>query len=126
MSWKIEEEEDGISSVQAGLNDRAAAQMMEHEMQCIRQLAKYCEAEANAAGEVNSGAVRSRLIAVGASALAESPGFLHLFRFVIEQGGNDADAVLAPLYEYHERFVNPSMRRLREHHFKQVLDVDDP
>ena len=87
LSWKIEEEEDGILSVQAGLNDRAAAQMMEHEMQCIRQLAKYCEAEANAAGEVKAGAVLSRLIAVGASALAESPGFLHLFRFVIEQGG---------------------------------------
>ena len=32
--------EDGTVSVQAGLNDRAAAQMMEHEMQNIRQLAK--------------------------------------------------------------------------------------
>ena len=87
LSWKIEEEEDGILSVQMGLNDRAAAQMMEHEMQNIRQLARYCAAEANAAGEVKAGAVRARLIAVGASALAESPGFLHLFRFVIEQGG---------------------------------------
>ena len=41
LSWKIEEEEGGSA------DDRAAAQMMEHEMQCIWQLAKYCEAEAN-------------------------------------------------------------------------------
>ena len=33
LSWNIEEEEGGICSAQAGLNDRAAAQMMEHEMQ---------------------------------------------------------------------------------------------
>ena len=70
--------------------------------------------------------MRAKLIAVGASALAESPGFLHLFRFEIEQGGNDAYAVLVPLYEYHEMFVNPKMRRLREHHFKDVVAVDEP
>lgn len=126
LSWKIEEESDGILSVQAGLNDRAAAQMMEHEIQIIRQLAKFCAAEANLAGEVKAGQVRARLCAVGASALAESPGFLHLFRFVIEQGGNASEAVLEPLYEYHERFVNPKLRRLREHHFKYVLVVGDP
>ena len=58
--------------------------------------------------------------------LAESSGFLHLFRFVLEQGGNGQDSVLEPLYEYHEKFVNPRVRRLREHHFKDVLAVDDP
>ena len=39
LSWRIEEEEGGIASVQAGLNDRAAAQMMQHEMENIKQLA---------------------------------------------------------------------------------------
>ena len=87
LSWKIEEEEGGIAAVQAGLNDRAAAQMMEHEMQTIKQLAKFCSTEANTACGVKAGQVRAKLIAAGASALADSPGFLHLFRFVLEQGG---------------------------------------
>ena len=126
LSYKIAEEEDGIDCVQAGLNERAAAQMMQHEMQSIRQLAKFCSAEANAANEVSLGQVRAKLAAVGAAALAESPGFIHLFRFVLEQGGAVKDSVLEPLFEYHEKFVNPRIRRLREHHFKDVIAVDEP
>ena len=126
LSYKIAEEEDGIDCVQAGLNERAAAQMMQHEMQNIRQLAKFCSAEANAANEVSLGQVRAKLAAVGASALVESPGFIHLFRFVLEQGGAGNDSVLEPLFEYHEKFVNPKIRRLREHHFRDVIAVDQP
>ena len=88
LSCRIEKEEGGIAAVQAGLNDRAAAQMMQHEMQNIKHLAKYCSAEANAASEVQAGQVRAKLMAAGGSVLAESLGFLHLFRFVLEQGGN--------------------------------------
>ncbi len=32
---------------------------------------------------------------------------------------------MEPLYEFHEKFVNPKMRRLREHHFKDVCAVDN-
>ena len=87
LSWRIEEEEDGIASVQARLHDRAAAQMTQHEMEVIKQLAKFCSAEANTASEVKAGQVRAKLVAVGGSALAESPRFLLLFRFVLEQVG---------------------------------------
>ena len=83
--------EGGIDCAQAGLNERAAAQMMQHEMQNARQLAKLCSAEAKTASGVRVRQVRAKLAAAGAPALAESPGFLHLFRFVLEQGSSGAD-----------------------------------
>ena len=49
-----------------------------------------------------------------------------MLRFVLELRGSGADSVLEPLYEYHEKFVNPKIRRLREHHFRDVLAVDEP
>ena len=70
LSWRIEEEEEGIASVQVGLNDRAAAQVMQHEMENIKQLAKFCSAEANTASEVKAGQVRAKLIASGGSGAA--------------------------------------------------------
>ena len=100
--------------------------MMQHEMENIKQLAKCCSAEAETASEVKAGQVRAKLVAAGGSVLAESPGLLHFLRFVLEQGGNGQESVTEPVHEYHEQFVNPRIRRLREHHFSYVLVVDGP
>ena len=54
LSWKIEEEFDGSMPARAGLSGRAAAQMMEHEVQSISQFAKLCAAGTNAASDVQA------------------------------------------------------------------------
>ncbi|MFM7988551.1 MAG: hypothetical protein ACKPKO_55485, partial [Candidatus Fonsibacter sp.] len=66
LSAKLEEENpDGVLCIQAALNDPANAAMLVHEMQIVKQLAQYCTAESNLAGEVRVETIRARLIAEG-------------------------------------------------------------
>ena len=119
------EEPDGIACIVAALNERASAQMMMHEMETIRTLARTCTTSAATADEVALHSARAKLHGEGFSVLAESPGLPHLFRFVLEQGCDSATGIMEPLYTFHEKFVNAKTRRLREHHFKDVCTVDD-
>ena len=127
LSYKLEEEEpDGVSVIVAALNEVSLAQMADHEMQHIRTLAEFCKTEANTAGQVCLDAIRTRLRASGGAALADSLGMLSLFQFVVEQGGAAANGFVEPLVEFHEKFVNPKVRRLREYHFRLVCGLPHP
>ena len=126
LSWKMEvEERDAVLCVQAALNDVGTSFMLHHEMQSILHLAKLCQAEADAAGRVSLDSVRARLLA-GGSALADSPSFLPLVHFVLEQGGCGDKGFIDPLVAFHEKFVNANVRRLRDHHFRAVCLLSQP
>ena len=75
-------------------------------MQIIKHMSRVCMSERNAAGEVLLDSVRSRLFAEGFHG-ADSPGFLALLRFVIEQGAGGEHAFVQPLVDFHQLFVNP-------------------
>ena len=127
LSFRLEQEEpDGVSCIVAALNDRQAAQMLMHEMESIKTLARICTRESGVASDVAERQVRAKLVGQGFSALAESPGLSHLLRFVLEQGSDGALSIMQPLFIFHERFINPQLRRLRAHHFKDVCMIDCP
>ena len=113
LSHRIEvEEPDGIACIVAALNERASGMMMMHEMEVIKTLARICTTSAATAHEVALDTVRAKLHDQGFSALAESPGLQHLFRFVLEQGCDSAMGSMEPLYAFHEKFVNAKTCRL--------------
>ena len=123
LAHRIETEEpDGIACIGHALNDRASAQMLRHEMETIKVLQRICKPEIELAQTVALETVLTRLHQQGYSALAESPGISHLWRFVIEHGSGVS--IMEPLFAFHEKFVNPKLRRLREHHFKDVCAVN--
>ena len=99
--------------------------MMMHEMETIKTLARICTPEAGTEHEVALATVREKLQKQGFSALAESPGLQHLFRFVLEQGCHGELSIMEPLYSFHENFVMARRRRFREHNFKDVCAVDE-
>ena len=127
LSHKLQlEEPTGISVIQAAMNDRGSAQMLQHEMQMLKLLANICSKESQAAQGVAVETVRSLLRSQGASALAEAPFFLGMFSFVVEHGADDSSGMLQALFTFHEKFVNPKMRRLREYHFRVVCSLPRP
>ena len=119
------EEKDGIVCIQAALNDPANAMMLVHEMQIINQMSRVCTLERDKAGEVSVQTVRDRLRHEG-SALADSAAFLPLLQFVLEQGAGGKHAFVDPLVVFHQLFVNPRSRRLRESHFRVVCQLKYP
>ena len=119
------EEPDWILCIQTALNDPANAVMLMHEMQIIKHMSRVCMSERNAAGEVILESVRSRLLAEGFHG-TDSPAFHALLRFVIEQGAGGEHALVQPLVDFHQLLVNPRVRRLRESHFRVVLNVPSP
>jgi hypothetical protein len=126
LSYKLAQEEpDGIVCIQAALNDPANAMMLVHEMQIINQMSQVCILERDKAGEVSVQTVRDRLRREG-SALADSAAFLPLLQFVLEQGAGGKNAFVDPLVAFHQLFVNPRSRRLRESHFRVVCQLKFP
>ena len=126
LSAKLEQENpDGVLCIQAALNDPARAAMLVHEMQIVKQLADVCTAESNVAGEVRLETIRARLVAEGVPC-ATTSSFLPLLQFVVEQGGNNKHGFVESLVEFHQLFVNPRVRRLREAHFRVVCALPSP
>ena len=126
LASKLEEEQpDGVLCIQAALNDPAHAAMLVHEMQIVKQLADVCTKESDVAGEVRLETIRAQLMSEGLPC-ASSNSFLPLLQFVVEQGGNRQHGFVQPLVEFHQLFVNPRVRRLRETHFRVVCSLPSP
>ena len=126
LSAKLEQENpDAVLCIQVALNDPAHAAMLVHEMQIVKQLADVCTAESNVAGEVRLETIRARLVAEGVPC-ATTSSFLPLLQFVVEQGGNNKHGFVESLVEFHQLFVNPRVRRLREAHFRVVCALPSP
>ena len=90
--------------------------MLVHEMQIVKQLSDFCTKESDVAGEVRLETIRAQLMSEGLPC-ASSNSFLPLLQFVVEQGGNRQHGFVQPLVEFHQLFVNPRVRRLRETQF---------
>ena len=126
LSAKLEQDHpDGVRCIQAALNDPAHAAMLVHEMQILKQLAEACTAECDVAGHVCLETVKARLVAEGLPC-ATSSSFLPLLHFVAEQGGNRKHGFVQSLVDFHQLFVNPRIRRLRESHFRVVYALPLP
>jgi hypothetical protein len=110
LSWSIEDEEPfGCSIIQAASNAKNGLMMVRHEMQA---LSAVCRAAALVnAGQLSAAGVRSQL-ALTLPELASDESFMDLFRFCIDLGGDGAD-FLRDLRQFHEKIVDPALRRLR-------------
>ena len=66
LSYKIEEEEpQGLRCIQSALNERQKAQMMQHEMEVIKTLAKLCEWGSSLSRDAMVEGIRSKMVAAG-------------------------------------------------------------
>ena len=131
LSWKIEEEKDAIAIIQASLNRKNEAAMLEHEMQLAqRTLSAMNNMFSNRLDQCRDS--KGNLICpfepvkqeVGAlnPDLVESSAFVGLFNMIAEWGYEDTKAkgaiprvtkFLPNLVEFHDAFVNAKLRRLR-------------
>lgn len=110
LNCAIEDEEPfGCSIIQAALNAKNGLMMLRHEMQA---LSAVCRTTALVrAGRLSVEWVRSQL-ALTLPEFASDESFMDLFRFCIDLGGEDA-AFLGDLRQFHEKFVNPELRRVK-------------
>jgi hypothetical protein len=112
LSSAIEDEEpDGCAIIQAAMNAKNTMFLMRHEMQALAALVQYTHASAVAERALSLDAARRKLKAT-CPEFASDPNFLDLYRFVIDLGSGAA-SFLPDLRSFHERFVDPKVRRLR-------------
>jgi hypothetical protein len=112
LSFAIEDEEpDGCAIIQAAMNSKNSLFLMRHEMQALAALVQYTHASAVAERALSLEAARRKLKAT-CPEFASDPNFLELYRFVIDLGSGAA-SFLPDLRSFHERFVDPKVRRLR-------------
>ena len=106
LSYKIQEEEpDGLNVIQAALNSKNAMALAQHEMEAIASLSRLCKASSAVAGTVNFQMAKEQL-AFTLPGMTEDPDFIHLFRFVVDLGG-DASCFIPDLMEFTGKFLNP-------------------
>ena len=112
LSWAIEvEEPDACAIIQAAANAKNSMSLMRHEMQAMGALIQYTADSALAERALSLDAARWKLKAT-CPEFASDPHFLELYVFVIDLGAGAA-SFLPDLRAFHERFVDPKIRRLR-------------
>ena len=113
LAWQMEEEEpEACSLIQAAMNAKNGLFLMAHEMQAVSRVATL----ASVLAEVRLGvkldeAVRLRLAST-MPRYAEDEHYLELFNFIINVGGQGGQ-FLVDLRDFHKKFVDPAIRRLR-------------
>ncbi len=112
LSCAIEDEEpDGCAIIQAAMNAKNSLFLMRHEMQALAALVQYTHSAAVAARALSLDSARRKLKAT-CPEFASDPNFIDLYRFVIDLGSGAASFV-PDLRSFHERFVDPKVRRVR-------------
>jgi hypothetical protein len=112
LSSAIEvEEPDGCAIIQAAMNAKNSMFLMRHEMQALAALVQYTHASAVAERALSLDAARRKLKAT-CPEFASDRNFIELYRFVIDLGSGAA-SFLPDLRSFHERFVDPKVRRIR-------------
>ena len=117
LSFKIQvEEPEGCSVIQAALNSKNGLYMAAHEMQAVLAVARHATAVAERGLTMQT--VRRR-VQETMPHYAMDELFPDLFRFVIDLGGLDGP-FLDDLRMFHEKQVNPKLRRLKLSSFALV------
>jgi hypothetical protein len=127
LSWAIEvEEPEGCGIIQSAMNSKNAMFLMRHEMQALASVLDYTYATAVAERALSLDAARRKL-KVTCPEFAADKDFLELYRYVIDAGSGSA-GFLPDLRAFHERFVDPKVRRIRLSDFAimNMLPVDMP
>jgi len=106
LSHKIQTEEpEALNIIQAACNSKNAIALIPHEMEAISSLSRLCKGSLAVAGQLNFAAAKNQL-ALTLPGMTEDPDFLHMFRFVIDLGG-DASTFIPDLKEFTGKFLNP-------------------
>ena len=112
LSYAIEvEEPDGCAIIQAAMNSKNAMFLLRHKMQALVALVDYTYASAVAERALSLDAAKRRL-KLTCPEFAIDKDFLELYRYVIDLGSGVA-GFLPDLRAFHERFVDPKLRRVR-------------
>jgi len=119
LSYKVQTEEpEGCNIIQAALNSKNGLFLVSHEMQAVLAVARQSTAVAERG--LSMAFVRTAVAATLPS-FADDPNFPDLFRFVIELGSQGR--FVEDLRAFHEKFVNPRLRRLKLSSFGVVAQL---
>ena len=111
LSYAIEDEEpEGCAIIQSAMNSKNSMFLMRHEMQALAALLDYTYASAVAERALSLEGARRKL-KVTCPEFAKDKDFLELYRYVIDLGSGNA-GFLPDLRAFHERFVDPKLRRI--------------
>ena len=121
------EEPEAAAIISAAANVKNAMSLIPHEMEALRLTSKHCSLEAKKSGDVAFTGARDKL-AQSMPTVAHDPDFIHLFKFVVENGAEDSNHI-AFLCDFLSKFVDPAKRRMRLAGFSVVtetLPLDKP
>ena len=109
LSYKIQTEEpEALNIIQAACNSKNAIALIPHEMEAISNLSRLCRASLAVASQVTFESVKKQ-IGLTLPGMSEDPDFIHMFRFVIDLGG-DSSQFLPDLKEFTGKFLNPQAK----------------
>ena len=113
LSHKIQTEEpEALNIIQAACNSKNAIALIPHEMEAILNLSRICKASSAVAGSLTFEAAKKQ-IGLTLPGMSEDPDFIHMFRFVIDLGG-DASTFIPDLKEFTGKFLNPQAKFVQQ------------
>ena len=132
LSWEIlssaieDEEPDGCAVIQAALNAKNSLFMVTHEMQAISRLMGLASSPV-VTEKKNKWEYVLRRMRETMPQFCDDKNFIDLYAFVADMGG-DQSWFLHDLKVFHQKFVNPQLRRLRLDAFAVVnqLSLESP
>ena len=117
LLWEIlgheidQEEPEACSIIQSALNAKNSVFMVAHEMQAVSRMIALTTASAMAEATLSCQAAQAKLKET-LPHFADDVNYLDLYSFVIDLGGGKAP-FLDDLRRFHEKFVDPTVRRIR-------------
>lgn len=109
LSYKIlDEDPEGLNIIQAACNCKNAIAMIPHEMEAIACLSRLCNASSAVAENLVFQTVKDK-IAETLPVMTQDPDFIHMFRFVVDLGGDGAQFI-PDLRDFTAKFLNPQAR----------------
>ena len=127
LSYAIEvEEPDGCAVIQSALNAKNGLFLVAHEMQALSRLMTLTASSAVAEVRLTWEQVLAR-VRETMPQFASDKNFIDLYAFVVDLGGQNS-VFLQDLRAFHQRFVNPQLRRLQLESFlaANALPIEMP
>ena len=127
LSHAIEEEEpDGCAVIQSALNAKNGLFLVAHEMQALSRLMTLTSGSAKVGARLSWESVMSR-VSETMPEFTTDKNFIDLYAFVVDLGGEQS-VFLQDLKAFHQRFVNPKLRKARLEAFAvaNLLPIEMP